>query len=103
MSAPATARRRRRLEQRLGELTAQFVSDERLRIGQHGGHFLAQPRLVAAAKNELADEIDCAPLRFAQRHAEANEFLSVHGFNMVELSLRWVSEASKVISAESND
>jgi hypothetical protein len=72
------ARRGRRFEQRFGKLAAQRIACERAGLGHHGFHFLRQTHFVAAPENEMADEIDAAPLGFSERHAETDEIFGVH-------------------------
>ena len=72
------ARRRRGALQRLGELPAQRIAREGGGMGDNGFHLLLQPRLVAAAEDELANKIRRAPRGFPQRHAQAEKIFGVH-------------------------
>jgi hypothetical protein len=72
------ARRRRRMEQRLREFTPQRVVRKGRRIGDNGGDFLVESRLVAAAENEFGNKIHRPPSRHTQRHTEADKISSVH-------------------------
>ena len=72
------ARRRRRSKQRLREFTAQRVARISRRIGDNGGDFLMQPRLVAAAEDEFGNKIRRPPRGLAERNAQSEKIFGVH-------------------------
>ena len=69
---------RRRFEKGFRKFTTQRVIHERGRIGDNGGDFLVQPRLVAAAKNEYGNKISRPARRLTKRNAQSQKIFRVH-------------------------
>jgi len=69
---------RRRTKQRLREFTAQRITHKWPWIGDNGRHFLVQPRLVAAAEDELGDKIRRPPRGLAERDAQTEKIVGVY-------------------------
>ena len=76
----------RGLEQRLGEITPQFICRETRRLSHDGFDFGWQQCLVTALEDEARDELDAAACGFAGRHAEGDEVFGVHGLCAVKLA-----------------
>ena len=73
-----SARRRRRIDNGFGEFLAHRILGKQSRIRNDRFHFLFEPGFVAAAENELRNEIRRAPRGFTQRNAESNKIFGVH-------------------------
>ena len=79
------ARRRRRVEQCLGELAAQRICHEGRWISDNGDNLLLQPRLIAAAEDEFGNKIRREASRLSQWHAETEKIFGVHPVNKLKL------------------
>jgi hypothetical protein len=64
-------RRRRRGEEGLGEVGAQGIAGEGGWVGDDGGDFFVQARLIAADENKFGDKISGAACSFPERDAKA--------------------------------
>ena len=78
------ARRERRAIDRTRQRRAQFIGEERRRIGDDVENLGLKQRAVLALRDEVLDELVRELDRLAHRHAEADEVFGVHGFGGVE-------------------
>ena len=70
--------------QRAGQRRAQFIGEERRRIGDDVENLALKQRAVIAMRDGVLDELVRELDRLAHRHAEADDVFGVHGFGYVE-------------------
>jgi AAA-like domain/TIR domain len=93
------ARRESRAVDRTSERRAQFIGEERRRIGDDVENIRLKQRAILTLCDEVLDELVRERDRLADRHAEANEVYGVHGCGDVEngeRSVRTYSECPAV-------